>query len=229
MRNKKIFTSLLALLLLAGLTTSSFAEDGEGSTSAMVESEPAEVPVTATFISAREVETYYVDIAWEGMAFTYNEKQDPTWNPDEMKWNEDGHDASWTSTNTQDGCGKITVTNKSTDASEKLTVTVKFIKDGSWSSNQTVRMRMNLDSKPDDWSDGGFLPRDNQIQFDLAPTDRPEQSGESKTVYVIPAIGSGITASDFTKAENKLGQITISVATERLSSPPTPDGPEIFN
>ena len=109
---KKIISLILALALVMSLSVTAFAsETNDGSKATTIN-------VSGTFKTAGAAgEKISVDVAWEGMAFTYTEGAAGEWLPGEHKYAEDGEGA-W-STNK----GTVTVTNHSNAA---VTATLSF-------------------------------------------------------------------------------------------------------
>lgn len=101
MMKKKILFLTLPFVMTMGLSVTAFAADGI--TSGGIDS----AEVKGTYSSEATVTVYSVDIAWEGLDFTYNGAFEGNWNPETHEY-EDAMAAGWAV-----GNGKITVTNHS--------------------------------------------------------------------------------------------------------------------
>lgn len=109
---KKLTSFALALTLAASLGLSAQAVTATPDS-------PAQAEVKASYTPAQTAASVYkVDIAWEGLSFTYHGEQQGTWNTDTHKY--DGYQAAgW-----DEGKGTITVTNHS---NANITVTPSYI------------------------------------------------------------------------------------------------------
>lgn len=101
---KKIISLILALAMVMSLSVTAFAAEGvtNGGTDTS--------DVKGTYSSTATVTVYSVDIAWEGLSFTYNGAFEGNWNPETHEY-EDATAAGWAA-----GNGTITVTNHSNTA-----------------------------------------------------------------------------------------------------------------
>lgn len=100
---KKLFSLVLALALLLSLSVPAFAAE------ITPNGNNASADVNGTYVAGAESDIVYsVDIAWEGLNFTYTDSSKGTWNPTNHAY-ENGTAASWS------GTGNITVTNHSND------------------------------------------------------------------------------------------------------------------
>lgn len=107
---KKIFALILAVMMIATMSTTAFAATNEGGDTT--------INIKGTFIgNGGAGDKISVDIAWEGMVFTYTEGAAGEWLPGEHKYAEDD-EGTW-STNK----GTITVTNHSNTG---VTATLSF-------------------------------------------------------------------------------------------------------
>ena len=107
---KKIFAILLTVAMLATMSVTAFAAENTGGDTT--------INVKGTYVGAQGAgEKISVDIAWEGMEFTYTDGAAGEWLPGEHKYADDA-EGSW-STNK----GTITVTNHSNVA---VTATLSF-------------------------------------------------------------------------------------------------------
>lgn len=98
---KKILSLILASTMTISLSVTAFAAGGI--TSGGTDSSD----VKGTYSSEATVTVYSVDIAWEGLSFTYNGAFEGNWNPETHEY-EDVTAAGWAA-----GNGTITVTNHS--------------------------------------------------------------------------------------------------------------------
>ena len=98
---KKIGALILTAAMITGMSVTAFAADGI--TSGGTDS----AEVKGTYSSEATVTVYSVDIAWEGLSFTYNGAFEGNWNPETHEY-EDAASAGWAA-----GNGTITVTNHS--------------------------------------------------------------------------------------------------------------------
>lgn len=113
---KKIISLILALVMVMSLSVTAFAAEGvtNGGTDT--------ADVKGTYSSTATVTVYSVDIAWEGLNFTYNGAFEGTWNPKTHEY-ENATVAGWAA-----GNGTITVTNHS---NTEITATPSYnAKDG---------------------------------------------------------------------------------------------------
>lgn len=101
---KKIVSMILALVMIMSLSVTAFAAEGvtNGGTDTS--------DVKGTYSSTATVTVYSVDIAWDGLSFTYNGAFEGNWNPRTHEY-EDATAAGWAA-----GNGTITVTNHSNTA-----------------------------------------------------------------------------------------------------------------
>jgi len=113
---KKVISLILALVMIMSLSVTAFAAEGvtNGGTDTS--------DVKGTYSSTATVTVYSVDIAWEGLSFTYNGAFEGTWNPESHEY-ENATAAGWAA-----GNGTITVTNHS---NTEITATPSYTaKDG---------------------------------------------------------------------------------------------------
>lgn len=104
---KKIISSIMALAMLASLSTTAFASNGIGNGG----SDSAEV--YGTYQKGGDTEIVYsVDVSWTDFEFTYNGASKGTWNPETHQY-DNSTEAGWA-----DDKGTITVTNHSNTAVE---------------------------------------------------------------------------------------------------------------
>ena len=100
---KKLFATLLAIIMLASMTVTAFASENTGATST-----PTDITVNGSFVSGTAgAETISADIAWEAMDFTYTGASQGTWNPATHTY-DGATEGGWS-----DNTPAITVTNHS--------------------------------------------------------------------------------------------------------------------
>lgn len=116
---KKVISLILALIMVMSLSVSAFAAEGVGNGS----SDSADVK--GTYSSTATVPVYSVDIAWDGLSFTYNGAFEGNWNPESHEY-EDATAAGWAA-----GHGTITVTNHS---NAEITATPSYTANESYKS-----------------------------------------------------------------------------------------------
>ena len=98
---KKALSIILAIMLVLSMAVTVCASTGVG------QGDSESTAVKGTY-SEKTVKTVYsLDIAWEGLSFTYNAEYKGEWNADTHTY-ENGTAAGWAA-----GTGKITVTNHS--------------------------------------------------------------------------------------------------------------------
>lgn len=97
----KITALILACLLVFSMTVNVFAENGIGNNGT------DSSDVKGTYNKNETAKVYSVDIAWEGLSFTYNSENKGIWNAETHEY-EGATEAGWS-----EGTGKITVTNHS--------------------------------------------------------------------------------------------------------------------
>ena len=68
---KKLIALLLVMSLLGSMGAAAFADGGSDSQTQVGTESPGSVPVYGNYQLASEGETYYVDVSWTGMSFTY--------------------------------------------------------------------------------------------------------------------------------------------------------------
>lgn len=112
---KKIFALILAIVMVASMSTTAFAETmGTGEKT---------VDVTASYKPSTTTESIYnVDITWESMRFTYTETGSKKWSASTHTYSGDANGA-WDKTE-----AKITVTNHS-DLAVNVAVTYSAVGD----------------------------------------------------------------------------------------------------
>ena len=100
---KKLFATLLAIIMLASMTVTAFASENTGATPT-----PTDITVNGSFVSGTAgAETISADIAWEAMDFTYTGASQGTWNPATHTY-DGATEGGWS-----DNTPAITVTNHS--------------------------------------------------------------------------------------------------------------------
>lgn len=209
---KKLIALLLAVLVLAGMGTTAFADGpvetpfpttgsadiGDPDNGSPIEDlNPVVMPILGTFsMSGGSGNSYHVVLSWEGLSFTYHEEQRGEWDWKTHKYGSTTP-AKWTSG--ENGVsGSITVTNHS-DTGVTVTITADMtmqdhgqLKMG-FANNQTMTSGLSINKKT--------VTLESAEYFDPGEAD-------SSTVYVLPRPGE---FSDFGK-DVQLGTITVSVA-----------------
>ena len=144
---KKLFTILLAVMMIATMSVTAFAAESELTNDKKSES----VDVTAKYASGvTDAGTVYnVDISWESKEFTYTAAGVNTWNPETHQYEVVGAGGAW-----NDSTSIITVTNHSNagvtasfkfEAVENGTVTGSF-------DNASIQLPSAVDKATDDAS-----------------------------------------------------------------------------
>lgn len=119
---KKIFSILLAVMMIAAMSVTAFAAELPENATDDAKSKD----VTANYVAGESVGTVYkVDIEWGSMEFTYTAASEGTWDPESHTY--DGATAaSWACV---DGADKIEVTNHS-NAAVVVDITNSNVTDG---------------------------------------------------------------------------------------------------
>lgn len=104
---KKLFAIILAVLLLAGMGVTVFADGGSDNTTEITEATTQPLTIFGTYRSYLSTDTISVAISWSGLSFTYHPRTQGTWNDVDHVWS-DGQSAGWDASN-----GKITIVNNS--------------------------------------------------------------------------------------------------------------------
>lgn len=214
---KKIISLLLAFSLLTGVSMTAIAEDSGAGKAENTNSQS--INVKGSYMPKNASETFFVDVEWSGLQFTYHEKTDGKWNPNKLDY-DDGSKAYWeSSADSSHNYGTITVTNKSepNPSVSLIVVSFNFEKDSSFDNKKTVQMKFSEDDKMTD-------PDVNSSELYLE-----NSVNSTDTMYVFPAIGQNVGEADFTAADGNLGTITITIAPEATGDPGNPDGPQIFD
>ena len=97
---KKIFALIIAVMMIAAMSTVAFAGEVTGSETGTT------IDVSGTIVETEAETCISVDVKWTSMEFTYTEGEKGDWNPGNHSYGPDA-DGSWT------GAGTITVTNHS--------------------------------------------------------------------------------------------------------------------
>lgn len=109
---KKLFAIILSVAMLATMSVTAFAAEGNGTVNTAGGSQ--EIDITAKFIGGVEEQTVYkVDIEWGSMEFTYTEPSAGTWNPETHRYEGRVYQGFWSH---ESDSNKITFTNHSNAA-----------------------------------------------------------------------------------------------------------------
>ena len=219
---KKIISLLLAFSLLTGVSMTAIAEaasDGSGSYNGSTAS-PGTTPINGTYAPAASGEIYYVDVEWSGMSFTYHAGSKGEWSPDLLRYT-GASDAYWTSSDTDTGCGKITLTNKSAPDGEQIDAILSYKQDGGFTAG-SVSMKFATDAETVKKGEGtarsftvADLTYNEATEVYVFPAESKNQDGSKKP---LEPFGSDV----------KMGDITITIEVVNFD-PPGPEGPEIFD
>lgn len=125
---RKMLTLVLALSVVLSLCIPTLAAETDVSTGAY------STDVTGTYVEGTTASgtVFSVDIAWEGMSFTYHAEKAPVWDATNHKYSETTP-AKW------EGEGTITVTNHS---NAKITATPEYVAESAFSA---TTMKFNTD------------------------------------------------------------------------------------
>lgn len=176
---KKIFAILLAVAMLATMSVTAFAaesatNDGTSNTT---------INVKGNYVAAQGAgEKISVDVAWEGMEFTYTEGAAGEWLPGQHEYAADAT-GSW-STNK----GKITVTNHSNVA---VTATLSF--------------STNVEGVIGTFTEASGTENDNVLA--LATAEDTELANAPTAIAEF-----GISGAAITETKDTLGTITVAIA-----------------
>ncbi len=114
---KKIFAIILSVAMLATMSVTAFAVEGNGTINTVDGSQ--QIDITAKYNAGLELTTVYkVDVEWGSMEFTYTEPSAGVWNPETHQYDGRVYQGFWSH---EADSNKITVTNHSNAA-----VTVNF-------------------------------------------------------------------------------------------------------
>ena len=155
--------------------------------------------------------TYKVTISWSGMSFTYHAAKGSEWNTDTLKY--EGGESYWTSKDSEQRYGTISITATSLSESDELTATLEFKQDGSFTAGK-IGMRFSdnaetLDSKN---------PRKFITSLNVDTSN--------VTVYAVPAVSGYMEPFN---DSSKLGTVTLTITAESSwTDPVAPELPEIF-
>lgn len=211
---KRIFSIILAALLLVCLGASAFAssDPGAGNNEEVTESVGGEVPVQGTYKLLEESETIYVSMTWSGMSFTYTPEHKGDWDPKNHEYKKNV-EAKWESSDNK-GYGTISFSNHSDPSViDTIQVTLTFEKNPLITG--TVRMKFSETTD--------VASKTSGLSYSIALDANTGRSGTiPKDVYVLPAVGG--TVSEF--PGNSLGTIKVTIAREIMHDPGLP-GPGI--
>ncbi len=114
---KKLFAIIISVAMLATMSVTAFAADGNGSVNTAGGSQ--NIDITANFNQGVEqAAVYKVDVEWGSMEFTYTEPSAGVWNPETHQYEGKVYQGFWSH---EADSNKITVTNHS-----NAEVTVNF-------------------------------------------------------------------------------------------------------
>ena len=172
---KKIFALMLAVMMIMSLSVTAFAATNEGGDTT--------INVKGTYVGAQGTgEKISVDIAWDGMEFTYTDGAAGEWLPGEHKYAEDAT-GSW-STNK----GTITVTNHSNVA---VTATLGF--------TSTVEGVIGTFTETSGTENDNVLALATAVDTEVA--NAPPATADL-----------GISGAEITETKDTLGTITVTIA-----------------
>ena len=185
---KKIISLILALVLVLSMSATAFAYDIDENTNT------ATNDVTASYQPGTGGGTVIaVDIAWNGLEFTYNGESHPEWNPEELEYEGEEVAAGWATSN-----GSITITNHSNSF---LVATFSY-------SAQTGYADTSMVFTPN-FQTGYDANRVYIGNADNGLGANGAGQAQSLTVEVVP---TGFIPST-TPAGDTIGQITVSIST----------------
>ena len=172
---KKLFAFILAVMMTATMSTTAFAATNEGGNTT--------INVKGTYEGAQGAgDKISVDVAWEGMEFTYTEASEGTWDPTTHSY-KDTAAGSW-STNK----GTITVTNHSNVA---VTATLGFTS--------------AVDGVIGTFTETSGTENDSVLALDTAVGTEVANAPKAAAQF-------GISGAAITETKDTLGTITVTIA-----------------
>ncbi len=176
---KKQFALLLTLALVLGLSTTAFAAETD-----KIETQKgtATADVKATYVAGQSGGTVYsVDVAWEGLTFTYNGASTGAWDPATHTYNGTTA-AGWATSN-----GTITVTNHSNAA-----------------------IKVNLSYTANEGFDDVSMTFDNN-NFNVGNADSGANGAAGQAKSFTAKVTPAGTLPDTTTTETVIGTITVTI------------------
>lgn len=195
---KKIFTLLLAVLMIASMSVTAFAAE----TSATVGGDDQAsynqtIDVKGTYVAGNTTTGEYdyvsADITWGAMEFTYHASNDAVWNPSTHSYTT-ASEAWWEATG-----NTITVANHS---EYNMAVALIFAKN----ENVTTELSASVEFKGDDFKDKGIDSDGIPYAILYAPEEGSKYDSAPSLTATITL--EGALPSDWTNG-NTIGTITI--------------------
>ena len=174
---KKIFALILAVMMIATMSVTAFAAENTGGDTT--------INVKGTYTGAQGAgDKISVDVAWEGMEFTYHEGAAGEWLPSEHKYADDA--AGYWSTNK----GTITVTNHSNVA-----------------VNATLSFASAVDGVIGTFTETSGTENDNVLALATAVGTEVANAPKATAQF-------GISGAAINETKDTLGTITVTIAKE---------------
>lgn len=159
--------------------------------------------------------TYNVTVKWTGLSFTYHEPKKGEWKPETGQYAPSEEQGYWTSSDGENKFGTITVTNNDeNDFTKAFRVNVSFTKD----ENFTPYLEMLFSTDSSKVNEGATK---GTLEF------LDEDNAQTQYLYVYPRyLTDQMTADAFSRSQNKLGVITITIESVIAGGDPTsPEAP----